>query len=607
MTGTRRLLARSLAAGARLAPVDPEPSEELRRALGYLDAGVDAATVVRAGFGYAAALAVAVVLLAAVAGAPIAGLPLALAAAAALAHAIHRAPVALAAVRRTRSLGRAGELIGRAVLRLRLEPSAERAAAFAAGDDRGPLARRLGEHVRRARGTPGSGLASFGEAWRPWFPALDRATTLLRTAAAAPPARRERALDRALGVVVAGTRDRLAAFVGDVRGPVTGIYAFGVLLPLALVGLLPAASVTGAPITARSLVAVYDVLLPAGLLAASGWLLVRRPVAFPPPTVTASHPDVPEGFGRPLLAGLAGATLGGGSATLMLPGWTAPIAAVGFGTGGALVAFALPRRRVHRRVREAESRLPDAVSLVGGRVAEGASVETAVAEAGDRLDGATGEVFAEAARRGAVLGVDVGRAFVGPDGALSDLPSRRARSAAALLAVAAREGRPAGDVVLDLADQLETLSDLESEARRELATITGTLANTAALFGPLVGGATVALAAGMDPAGATGVDPTAAIGSLDGDASAGGPPPSAVDGAPSTADGTDGRSRPIRTPVLGTAVGAYVLLLAALLTLLSTALERGLDPTLSAYRIGIAVPTAAATYLAAFVAAGALL
>jgi len=63
----------------------------------------------------------------------------------------------------------------------------------------------------------------------------------------------------------------------------------------------------------------------------------------------------------------------------------------------------------------------------------------------------------------------------------------------------------------------------------------------------------------------------------------------------------------LSVPVLGQIVGAYVLILAALLTALATGLERGFDRTLVAYRVGIALPTAAATYLVAFLGAGLLL
>jgi len=128
------------------------------------------------------------------------------------------------------------------------------------------------------------------------------------------------------------------------------------------------------------------------------------------------------------------------------------------------------------------------MTVIGGDVAEGVAVETAIANAGERLDGATGELFERAGRRSDTLRVDVREAFLGRGGPAVPVPSPRVQGAVALLAVAGREGRPAGDVLLELADQLEELRELENDARRQLATVTGTLTNTAAVFAPLVGG-----------------------------------------------------------------------------------------------------------------------
>jgi hypothetical protein len=174
-----------------------------------------------------------------------------------------------------------------------------------------------------------------------------------------------------------------------------------------------------------------------------------------------------------------------------------------------------------------------------------------------------------------------------------------------LLAVAAREGRPAGDVLLELADQLESLRDLERDARRQLATVTGTLSNTAAVFAPLVGGATVALATGIDAVDVGGVGAGAAAGAdaLGAEVGTG----AVGSGMAGSESATDGAAATMSVPVLGRIVGTYVLLLAALLTGLATGLERGFDRTLVAYRIGIALPTATATFLVAFGGAGLLI
>ena len=590
-----------------------DASAELERSVAFLGWDVTADRIVEVGyrFGVVAGLVVAAVVTLVVA--PPAGLLAGAIAGLSTTHATHRGPVWLATLRRTRALGAAPGLVGRLVLRMRLDPSTERAVEFAARTGRGPLAEALTRHEQRCVNGPTSGLRAFAREWRPWFPAIERAATLVRTAASAPPERRGRCLDRALDATLSGTTERLAEFVGAVRGPVSALYAFGVLLPLALIALLPAAAAAGVPIRPGLVALLYLGLLPAGLLAAAAWLLSQRPVAFPPPAIDGSHPDVPRRLPHALAVGVVGGSVAAVVAGWAVAPWAAPIGGIGAGVGAALVVGVRPRRAVLSEVRAIESGLPDAMTVIGGDVAEGVAVEQAVTNAGTRLDGATGAVFERAARRSDTLRVGVREAFAGTGGPTATVPSPRVQGAVALLAVAAREGRPAGDVLLELADQIERLRELERDARRQLATVTGTLSNTAAVFAPLVGGATVALATGVDTVGVGGLG--AASGGV-GDVGVGmsgidGRGGDAFGGTDGTSDATAGAEREggdaLSVPVLGRIVGAYVLLLSATLTALATGLKRGFDTTLVAYRIGIALPTATATYFVAFVGATALL
>ena len=598
--------------GRNTADGDTRGSAELRRAIAFLGWDATPDRVIeyghRAGIGVGLGCAAIVALVVA----PVPGLLFGLAGGLAATHAVHRGPVWLAALRRTRALGAAPGLVGRLVLRMRLDPSTERAVQFAARTGDGPLADGLARHERGSADGPTSGLRAFAREWQPWFPAIDRAAALVRTAASAPSERRDRCLDRALDATISGTTDRLAAFVGEVQGPVSALYAFGVLLPLALIALLPAAAASGVPIGSGVIAGLYLGVLPAGLVAASAWLLSRRPVAFAPPSIDGDHPDVPKRTVHAAVAGVSSGAVTAAIAAWFVAGWTAPVSGIGVGFGTTLLVSVRRRRTVLSNVRAVERGLPDAMTVIGGDVAEGVAVETAIANAGKRLDDATGEVFERAGRRSDTLRVGVREAFLGRGGPAEPVPSPRVRGAIALLAVAAREGRPAGDVLLELADQLEELRELEHDARRQLATVTGTLTNTAAVFAPLVGGATVALATGIDTvdAGGMGAGATAGAdalgfgagggtGGVDGTAAGAG----AVDGTGAEADGSGALS----VPVLGRIVGTYVLILAALLTALATGLERGFDRTLVAYRVGIALPTATATYLVAFVGAGLLL
>ena len=466
--------------------------------------------------------------------------------------------LAVANARRSRTLGTAPTIVSRAVLRMRITPAAEEAAAFAAGTE-GRLGDRLAEHVSRARGTALSGFGSFAESWRGRSPALYRSVTLVEAAADAPEGERERTLDRAMETVLDGTRDRATEAANSLRGPSTAMYAFGVLLPLALVSVLPAAGAAGFEATLPAIIAVYDVLLPAGLLCGGGWLLSNRPVAFPPAPIDDEVATRPAIY---VAVGLGAAVLAAAAARTLFARWTVPVAALGSGVGVALVVRYRPVVAVRARGDELESGLSDALYLVGRRVADGIAVEQAVADAADELEGVVGDTFRAAARRQRQLRVGVETAFVGTHGALRDIPSRRAESTARLLGMAAGAGAPAGRALVETADHLDELRRVERDARQDLSRVTSTLSNTAAFFGPLVGGATVALA---DSVGTT----------------------DALEGsAPETAG-------------LGLAVGVYVLLMAAVLTGLSTGLKRGLDRATVGYRVGIALCTATVTYLLA--------
>ncbi|AGN02035.1 hypothetical protein L593_10450 [Salinarchaeum sp. Harcht-Bsk1] len=567
------MLTRTVRGLARLYPADVEASDDLARALSFLEAGVTPANVVRAGYGAGAVVACCVLPFAFLP--PTAYRPIALVLGTGLAlgvvHAVHRGPIALAALGRSRALGAAPDLIGRAILRMRVDPATESAVAFAADSGDGPLAASLRRHVRATAGAAGSGLDGFAAEWREWFPALARACHLLAAAGSAGAARRERALERSLEAVLEGTHERLQSFVTSMGGPITALYAFGVLLPLALVAVVPGARAAGLPVTLPVVVVIYDLVLPAILVGAAGWLLVRRPVAFPAPPIDRSHPDVPD---RPWAGPLAGVAVGGIGAvlaTILIGQWAGAIALCGIGGGVALVVYARPIVAVREEIRAIENGLPDALYLIGRRVDDGYSVERALELAAEQLPDATGDLLADAARRCRVLGVGPDVALRGEHGALATVPSRRVHSTAQLLTLATQEGTPAGQAIIAMAGHLEDLQSVEREARHSLARLTGTLRNTAAIFGPLVAGATVALADGM---GAFGAD-TEAVGTMP-------------------------------TAGLGIAVGAYVLLLAVVLTTLATGIEHGLDRPLASYRVGLATTSATVVFLVGFLGAGLL-
>ncbi|WP_336327719.1 type II secretion system F family protein [Halovenus sp. HT40] len=563
---------RLLEATAACCPFDVEASSDLRLALDFLGRPVAPTVVIQASYVAAVAIGVALSLLALFIPGQfrlvvvLAGVTIGLL----TTHTIQAAPQLWATARRTSALGAAPDLVARTVLSMRLSPTPERAADFAARTGDGILGASLANHVRQHRHSGLSGLVAFGDAWADLFPALRRSVALVSAAGNASGHDRERLLDRALSVVMAGTRDQMESFGAQVRTPVTALYAFGVLLPTALVALLPAGSAVGVAVTPLTVVAIYNVALPAVLLGAAAWLLARRPVAFPPPAVTTDQDGVPDRTGLAIALGVGAGGLVAVSASVIAPRWAAVVGAIGIGTGLGMVCYYRPVVSRYDRIRRIEAGLPDALTLISRRVANGRAVETAIEHTGEELDDEIGAVLRAGALRHRQLQISVEEAFLGRDGVLTDVPSPRVRGSVALLALASEEGRPAGTALLALGDHVEDLQAIEREARRSLAHVCQTLQTTGMLFGPLVAGATVALAEG-------------------------------IGGEAFLAERTQSLIW------LGGPVGVYVLLLAVILTALATGLTRGLDRELLGYRIGRALCSATGAYLSAYLLVGTLL
>ena len=572
MSGASPRIGRLLEAVAAAYPWEVATSEDLRLALDFLDRPVTPETIVRAGYVVGTVFGTCI----GCSGVLLSGeyrhvfALVAVVLGLLVTHVIHATPRLWAKARRTRALGAAPDLVARAVLSMRLSASPERAAAFTARTGEGRLAASLGEYVRANRGAPESGLHSFGAAWADLFPSLRRSVSLVSAAGDAPEEDRNRLLDRALSVVMDGTRDGMASFGARVRTPATALYAFGVLLPTALVALLPAGGAVGVAVTPTSVVVLYDLVLPAAVLGAAVWLLAHRPVAFPPPEIARDHPDVPARGGLVAGVSLAAGLIAAVVVAQFTPGWGPPVTGAGLCVGLALWLRYGPVVALYDRIDRVEQSLPDALTLIGRRVANGSAVETALADAAAELDDPIGDLLAAGVRRQRQLQIGVEEAFLGRHGALERLPSPRVRGSFALLSVAAREGRPAGTALLALAEHVEELRGIEQEARQDLAHVCRTLQTTGAFFAPMVAGSTVALAGGID-AGAL------------------------------RADG--GQS----LVWLGGPVGVYVLVLAVLLPTLSVGLTRGFDRALVGHRAGQALVCATGTYMGAYLLVGQLL
>lgn len=479
-------------------------------------------------------------------------------------------PRLLVRSKRTRALGDAPDILGLGILRLRVSPTPEAAAAFAAAHGRGPIAQCLAGEVRDAAGTPQAGWQGLAREWGTRLPELRRGISLLIAAATAEPADRDRLLDASLDAVLDGTRQRMARFAANLQGPTTAVYAFGVVLPLAFVGALPTLRAAGLSIGLAELIVIYDLALPGALVCASVWLIAVRPAAFPPATVPNTHPDLPNRKRRLLLTTVPATVLGYLAATAVFPTWAPRIVVPGLVLGSGLVVWYHPLVSIRNRTEAIEADFPDALTIAAQSLRRRQAPETAVAVTGERIAGPVGGLFRSATHVQERLGLGVRDAFLGSHGALQHVGSPRLQSALSLFAVAAREGPRGGSVLLAQAAHLDRLQTVETEIRRDLSSIVGTLRSTAWCFAPLIGGTTVALGTRLD--GAT----------------------------------LPGSSGVVSGDGLATVIGIYILLLAAILGALATGLERGADRARIGLHVGLAVLAASVLYPVAVFAASLL-
>lgn len=467
---------------------------------------------------------------------------------------------------RSRAVGRAPDLLAFAILQLTLTPSLERAADFATEAVEGRLSRSLRAH-RVAAVSGERAFEAFATEWVSEDRSLQRAVTLMAVAMDAPRERREETLEDALEAVLEGARERVVEFSTAIRGPAMGIYAFGVMLPLALVGLLPVLASSGGGVSTVALGVMYDLLIPIGLAGSGFWLWARRPAvsdtAFDLGLVSDARP-VPWAIG----AGFAAAGFAGVGISLVAPEWTAPITAVGVGGGTGLFVWLQPVIETQTRLDRLEARLPDALRIVGQRLEEGNPVESTVVSVADRFDGPIGELFSRGATRQQQSGEPMATVFLGDDGLLTDVPSQRVEAGLSLVMTAGDYGTSGGQTLVSVGTYLDELLAVERVARRELAQTTSTLRQTAVVFAPAIAGVTVALATGMK----------------------------AVDGSGQALD----------VAALGQVIGVYVLLLAAILPSLSVVLARGFDPVRMGYQSAIALAVGGLVYPLSFLAARSL-
>lgn len=152
------------------------------------------------------------------------------------------------------------------------------------------------------------------------------------------------------------------------------------------------------------------------------------------------------------------------------------------------------------RVHAVEGDFPDALYLVGRAISEGGAIESALARAATSVPGETGDLLDETIGIQCHLRVGAVKSFHDKYGIFKSTSDPRVAGVTTFLSLVASKSRSADRAIISMTDQPSVLTQLDTKVHRELASVAEALSNMAAVFGPLVTGATAALADGMAPA-----------------------------------------------------------------------------------------------------------
>ncbi|KAF5420334.1 MAG: hypothetical protein C5S41_13705 [Candidatus Methanomarinus sp.] len=421
-----------------------------------------------------------------------------------------------------RSLGDIPEILSYIVMSMKLVSNMELAISFAAENSSRPLASDLRKliwdmHVR-VYSSMDDALIAFANQWGRNSEYFKRALHLVKSSTNEPDeAQRVITLNKSLDIVLEGTRKMMEGFAVRLKTPTYILYSIFILIPLALVALLPALTIVGVHIEPVILILIYDLILPIITFAYAQYILLQRPATFPPPRIPDEHPRLANIRYRKNLVmvvslivavcisasgfvWLSLGNLGGIISTGAMDGYISVFFPFIWGITAFITIYALgvytPYKNIRDEIKEIESQFADALFVLGRRITEGRSPEWAFMQTAQTMKGSLiGETFEDVARNLSILRTTlIGAIFDKEYGAFRNIYSERVHTTMHLFTKSVYKSHTAaGIAIVKLADHLKELQEVEENIKRSLYDVTSTMRSTAILFAPLIGGITLAL------------------------------------------------------------------------------------------------------------------
>ncbi len=518
------------------------------------------------------------------------------------------------------SLGDIPEITSYLVMYLKLVPNLENSVKFAASESSTSLSKDLRKmlwdmEIRIYHGVDDA-LTSFATTWGEWSEYFKRSLHLIRSSIQErEEASRIITLNRALDVSLDGTRELMNKFASRLHQPTMVIYSIGIMIPLAVVAMLPAAGLVGLQVTIIQVFILYDIILPLFIFFYTRKILLSRPATFNPPVIPNDHPDlihinkkrrmiysIMVGF----LVSLPGVFFvllplfyPNGSSNSVLnfivsaDGLNTYFPVTLFFIWGFTAAISLycisvyhPFKKVRDSVKQIEREFSDALYILGKRINEEKSPEESFLYAAETMQGSEiSKVFHQTGYNLTALHTDIKDAMFSKEyGSLKHVYSDRVKAIMKLFVEGIKKSQKAVSIsIIRIADHLKQLQEVENKIKDTLYNLTSTLRATVTVFAPLIGGITLSI--------------TKLITNILSDMSGKLPDQSTMHSAGSTPSiATSFSIQNVRPEFFVLVIGIYIIELIFLMTRFTNGIDEGDDKATYMYNLGRIMPVSIAVF-----------
>jgi len=401
---------------------------------------------------------------------------------------------------------------------MRVTPNLENAVKFAALNLTGPLGYDLRKMIwnlyTRKYNSISNALDDFGKKWKRENEEFVDAINLIQTSTTESTARREKALDESVSIVLTGTKERMRHYAHDLRTPVSVINTMGILLPIIGLVFFPIVTIFMPEMIKPVFLSIgYNVILPITVFWMMKSSLEKRPYSFHQPDISrhpkfrhektinkitlisALIPVLPVSFSVYML---------GLSTEMFSFNLLAYSLLIVCGMVGGIVFYCIlsvaNKLKLREEVAKIESEFAEALFQLGTQLARGIPIERSLKNITPKIkDLKISKFFSIILYNIETFGMTFEQAiFDKESGAINFYPSRVVGAVMRAITEISRRGMKAvSKAMVSISSYLKDVKSVEEDLRDVLSESTSNMNIQALLLAPLTSGIVVSMTAAM--------------------------------------------------------------------------------------------------------------